>query len=154
MFLPVRVFLHPRIPRVIPLATSTPGTISWISFDLPLNEYYHFIGFILIFGWARWPMKTVYLWQRLSDWTAHYNVSIFGSRFKAFLANCPRGRCSERNHPWVTEGGVSLFNLSVSCVRLQRLSGTVTSLSTETIANFVTFEPHFKNTSKEYGILL
>jgi len=24
---------------VIPLATSTPGTISWVSFDVPLNEY-------------------------------------------------------------------------------------------------------------------
>jgi len=52
-------------PGVIPLATSTPGTISWISFDLPLNEYCHFISFILIFGQARWPMKTIYVWERL-----------------------------------------------------------------------------------------
>ena len=36
-------------PGVIQLATSTPETISWISFDVPLNEYYHFIGFIIIF---------------------------------------------------------------------------------------------------------
>ena len=44
---------HPRDPGVIPLATSIPGTISWYSFDLPLNEYYHLIGFILILEWAR-----------------------------------------------------------------------------------------------------
>jgi len=62
-------------PVMIPLATSTPRTIRWISFDLPLNEYYHFIGFIPIFGWARWPMKTIYSWERLSDWTAHNNAS-------------------------------------------------------------------------------
>ena len=31
------------------------------------------------------------------------NVSIFSGRFKAFLANCPRGWCSVRNHPWVSE---------------------------------------------------
>jgi len=62
-------------PGVIPLATSTPGTISWMFFDLPLNEYYNFIGCIIIFRWARWPMKTIYLWERLSDWTAHYNAS-------------------------------------------------------------------------------
>ena len=36
-------------PGVIPLATSTPGTISCISFDVPLNEYYHFIGCIILF---------------------------------------------------------------------------------------------------------
>jgi len=30
------------------------------------------------------------------------------SRFKAFLANCPRGRCSERNHPWVSEDAQTL----------------------------------------------
>jgi len=79
-------------PDVIPLTTSTPGTISWISFDVPLNEYYHFIGCIVIIGWARWPMKTILTWTRLSDRTA-------------FLANCPRGWCRERNHPWVSEDG-------------------------------------------------
>ena len=61
-------------PGVIPLPTSTPGTISWISFDVPLNEYYHFIGCIVIFGWARWPMKTILTRERLSDWTARYNA--------------------------------------------------------------------------------
>ena len=98
-------FLILGYPGVIPLATSTPGKISWISFDLPLNEYYHFIGFILIFGWARWPMKTIYLWERLSDWTTHYNDSyrVSAADSKLFLANCPRGQCSERNHPWVSE---------------------------------------------------
>jgi len=94
-------------PGVISLATSTPGTISWVSFDVPLNEYYHFIGCIIIFGWARWPMKTTLTRQRLSDWTARYNSSY---RFsvadsKLFLANYPRGWCSERNHPWVSEDG-------------------------------------------------
>ena len=64
-------------PGVIPLATSTStsGTISWFSFDVPLNEYYHFIGFILIFCWAGWPMKTILTKERLSDWTARYNAS-------------------------------------------------------------------------------
>ena len=61
-------------PGVIPLATSTPGTISWISFNLRQNEYYHFIGFILVFGRARWPMKTIYLRERLSDWTAQWHT--------------------------------------------------------------------------------
>jgi len=62
-------------PGVIPLATSTPGTISCFSFDVPLNIYYHFIGFILIFGWTRWSMKTMLTRERLSDWTARYNFS-------------------------------------------------------------------------------
>jgi len=60
---------------VIPLATSTPGTISWVSFNVPLNEYYHFIGCIIILGWARWPMKTILTKERLSDWTARYKAS-------------------------------------------------------------------------------
>jgi len=60
---------------VIPLATSTPGTISWVSFDVPLNEYCHFIGCIIILRWARWPMKTILTRGRLSDWTARYNAS-------------------------------------------------------------------------------
>jgi len=56
-------------PGVIPLATSTPGTISWISFDVPLNEYYHFI---LIFGWARWPIKTILTnYKRAVIWLDH-----------------------------------------------------------------------------------
>jgi len=62
-------------PGVISLTTSTPGTISWISFDVPLNEYYHFIGCIIIFWWARWPMKTILTRERLTDWTARYNAS-------------------------------------------------------------------------------
>jgi len=62
-------------PGVIPLATSTPGTISWVSFDVPLNKYYHFIGCIISFGWTRWPMKTILTRERLSDWTARYNAS-------------------------------------------------------------------------------
>ena len=53
-------------PGVIPLATSTPGTISRISFDLPLNEYYHFISFILIFNkqydqWKQFTYESGYL---------------------------------------------------------------------------------------------
>jgi len=60
---------------VIPLTTSTPGTISLISFNVPLNEDYHFIGCILIFRWARWPMKMILTRERLSDWTARYNAS-------------------------------------------------------------------------------
>jgi len=52
---------------VISLATSTPGTISWISFDVPLNEYYHFIGFIFIFRMSKMtnendPYKRAVIW--------------------------------------------------------------------------------------------
>ena len=55
-------------PGVIPLATSTPGTISWISFDEPLNEYYHLIGFILIFRMSKMtnendPYKRAVIWS-------------------------------------------------------------------------------------------
>jgi len=49
------------------------------------------------------------------DRTLKRFVSIFDSRFKAFLANCPRGRCSERNQPWVSEDDIKqFFGLSLS----------------------------------------
>jgi len=54
-------------PGMIPLATSTTGTSSWISFDVPLNEFFHFIGFILIFRISKMtnendPYKRAVIW--------------------------------------------------------------------------------------------
>jgi len=61
---------------------------------------YRWTNTIIFFGWARWPMKTIYLWERLSDRTAHY-ITL------RIVSNCPRGWCSERNHPWVSEDGLN-----------------------------------------------
>jgi len=36
--------------------------------------------------------------------------TIFSSRFKAFLANCPRCWCRERNHPWVSEDATQIYH--------------------------------------------
>jgi len=35
-----------------------------------------------------------------------WNDSIRSAVNRRILTNCPRGRCSERNHPWVSEDGV------------------------------------------------
>ena len=85
-------------PGVIPLATSTPGTISWISFDVPLRHHSHFRMSKMTN--ENYPYKRAVFWL---DRTILRFVSIFCGRFKAFLANCPRGWCSEWNHPWVSE---------------------------------------------------
>jgi len=57
-------------PGVIPLATSTPGTIGWISFDLKLNEYYHFIGFHLIWWMSKMTNENNLL-MRAVIWLDH-----------------------------------------------------------------------------------
>ena len=43
------------------------------------------------------PCKRAVIWL---DRTLKRFVPIFGGRFKAFLANCLRGWCCERNRPW------------------------------------------------------
>jgi len=56
-------------------------TQGWFcSWHQPLGQLVEFLsmyrwGIILIFGWARWPMKTILTRERLSDWTARYNAS-------------------------------------------------------------------------------